>query len=147
MRESSSDISQSKDTKETRPLRTEATRKSGMELKETTIGIKMIPAADTATASQNTKEIGTMENSRTTSTVGPITKTTSMATTLTSKKADTMESNREDTEESNKTTTDTTIEEELSSIRITSSLPSLAMMMKKASQRSTSWAKETPINL
>lgn len=110
-----------------------------------TIGIKTIPTTDMAT-NQNTKEIVTMETSKATNTAALTTKTTNTPTTLTSKKANTAENSREDTAESSSKTTDTMIEEETSSIRITSSLQSLDMMMRKDSLRSMSWARETPTN-
>lgn len=144
--ESLSDTNPNKDTKEPKIMRIEDTRKSGTERKGVRIGIKTTQIADMATVNQSTREIGTMEISKITSTVDQIIRTTNTETaTLTSKGGSTAEN--KDTEDNSKTT-DTMIDEELSSIRITqtSSLQSLDMMTKKASQRSTSWAKELPIN-
>lgn len=147
MKESSSDISRNKATKATRLMRIEDTRKSGTEPKGMKIGIKTTPTADMATtANQNTKEIVTTETSKTTSTVVLTTKTTNTPTTLTNKEGNTADNSREDMVASNNKTTDTMIEEEMNSIRITSSLLSLDMMMKKDSPRLTSWARETLTN-
>lgn len=139
MKESLSDINLSKDTKERKIMRIVDTRKNGMEPKGMIAGIKTIQITDTATINQSTREIGTMENNKITGTAGLITKTTSTATTHTSKRGSTTESSREDMEVSNKAT-DTMIGEGLNSTKITqtSSLRSLAMMMKKVTPRSTS---------